>query len=102
VESKERIVVGVNQFGSETPPIEGLLRVDPEVAKQQTERLRRVRKERDATLAKRCLAQLEEVARGSENTLPVTLECVEAYCTLGEMCDVFRRVFGEQRELMSF
>jgi methylmalonyl-CoA mutase N-terminal domain/subunit len=102
VESKERIVVGVNQFGSETPPIEGLLRVDPEVAKQQTERLRRVRKERDATLAKRCLAQLEEVAHGSENTLPVTLECVEAYCTLGEMCDVFRRVFGEQRELMSF
>jgi methylmalonyl-CoA mutase N-terminal domain/subunit len=102
VESNERTVVGVNEFVTETPSIEGLLRVDPQVARQQMERLERVRKERDEPAARRSLARLEEAARGDENTLPATLECVEAYCTLGEMCDVFRRVFGEQHEFMSF
>ena len=102
VEAGERIVVGVNQFVSETPSIEGLLRVDPQVARQQGERLQRVRRERDDATVRHCLARLEEVARGAENTLPATLECVEAYCTLGEMCNVFRHVFGEQREMTGF
>ena len=102
VEAGERIVVGVNEFVSETPPIKGLLRVDPQVARQQAERLQRVRRERDNATARSCLTRLEEAARGTENTLPATLECVEAYCTLGEMCDVFRRIFGEQRESVSF
>ena len=102
VESNERTVVGVNEFVTETPAVEGLLRVDPQVARQQMERLERVRKERDEAAARRSLARLEEVTRGDENTLPATLECVEAYCTLGEMCGVFRRVFGEQHEFMSF
>jgi methylmalonyl-CoA mutase N-terminal domain/subunit len=102
VESNERTVVGVNEFVTETPSINGLLRVDPQVARQQMERLEKVRRERDEAITRRSLARLEEVARGGENTLPATLECVEAYCTLGEMCNVFRRVFGEQHEFMSF
>lgn len=102
VESKERIVVGVNEFSTETPPIQGLLRVDPQVARQRAEGIQRVRQERDEAAARRSLERLEEAARSDGNTLPATLECVEAYCTLGEMCDVFRRVFGEQREATSF
>jgi len=102
VESKERIVVGVNEFSTETPPIQGLLRVDPRVARQRAEGVQRVRQGRDRAAASRSLERLEEAARSDENTLPATLECVEAYCTLGEMCDVFRCVFGEQREATSF
>jgi methylmalonyl-CoA mutase N-terminal domain/subunit len=102
VESKERIVVGVNEFSTQTPPIQGLLRVDPQIARQRAEGVQRVRQKRDGAAARRSLERLEEAARSDENTLPATLECVEAYCTLGEMCDVFRRVFGEQREATSF
>ena len=47
-------------------------------------------------------ATIEEVARGKENTMPALLECVEAYATLGEMCDVLRGVFGEQKEFLVF
>jgi methylmalonyl-CoA mutase N-terminal domain/subunit len=76
--------------------------VDPNVSRRQIERLERLRGERDADAVKRSLARLEEAAHSGENTLPATLECVEAYCTLGEMCGVFREVFGEQHEFMSF
>jgi methylmalonyl-CoA mutase N-terminal domain/subunit len=48
------------------------------------------------------LARLEEVARSTDNTVPAILECVESYCTLGEVCQVFRSVFGEQREMVAF
>jgi methylmalonyl-CoA mutase N-terminal domain/subunit len=102
VESGRRVVVGVNRFVAPTPPISGLLRVDPEVARRQVERLQEVRRKRDNPRVKRLLAQLEDVARSEENTLPAILECVEAYCTIGEICDAFRRAFGEQREFMSF
>ena len=50
--------------------------------------------------AKRNLKRLEEVARGQENTMPLFIECVEAYATLGEICDVLRGVFGEQKEFL--
>jgi methylmalonyl-CoA mutase N-terminal domain/subunit len=45
------------------------------------------------------LTRLEQVARGDENTVPAILECVESYCTLGEVCQVFRNVFGEHQQL---
>ena len=48
------------------------------------------------------LARLDEVARGEDNTVPVILDCVEANCTLGEICQVFRGVFGDQQELGGF
>ena len=51
---------------------------------------------------KAALARLDEVARGTGNTVPVILECVESYCTLGEICQVFRDVFGEQQEIVAF
>ena len=98
VERGQRVIVGVNRYVTEEPPIEGLLRVDEEAARRQVERLERVRRERDAGVAEATLVRLEEVARSDENTVPAILESVESYCTLGEVCDVFRRVFGEQRE----
>ena len=102
VESGDRIIVGVNRFTTDTPPLEGLLRVDAEAAQGQIERLERLRRERDDTQVRTALNRLEGVARGNENTVPAILECVEAYCTLGEISQVFRGVFGEQEQIAAF
>ena len=102
VDSGERTVVGVNRYVSDTPPIGNLLRVDPEVARQQSERLARLRQGRNNAQVEASLGRLEEVARTDENSVPATLECVENYCTLGEICQVFRDVFGEQQGELAF
>lgn len=102
VDSGSRIIVGVNRYVTETPPIEGLLRVDPEAARHQIARLQRLRKERDNARVQATLARLEEAARSDDNTVPAILECVESYCTLGEICQVFRNTFGEQQEMAGF
>ena len=102
VESGQRTIVGVNRFVTESPPIEGLLRVDARTAKGQIKRLQKLRDKRDGTAVKASLARLEEVAKGTYNTVPVILECVENYCTLGEICQVFRDVFGEQEQFAAF
>jgi methylmalonyl-CoA mutase, N-terminal domain len=96
VESGEQIVVGVNRFQSASPeaPAE-ILRVDPAVRQRQTERLRAFRVKRDPAAAARRLADLEAAARGSDNLMPRILKCVEVGCTLGEISDALRRVFGE-------
>jgi len=102
IESGNRTVVGVNKFVSPYPEITGLLRVKPEVEKRQQESLAQLKKERDNSKVKQTLQRLEDVARSNENTMPAFLECVEAYATLGEMCDVLRQVFGIQREFLVF
>ncbi|MDA1349371.1 MAG: methylmalonyl-CoA mutase family protein [Chloroflexi bacterium] len=102
VEREERIVVGVNKYQAPPPPIAKVQSIDPEQTRSQLQRLARVRRERDGSEVQASLKRLEEVARGSENTLPTILECVEAYATVGEIADVFRGVFGEQREFSPF
>ena len=100
VEAGRRTIVGVNKYRTEAPPDGSSLRVDEEAARQQTARLKRVRAERDGAAVSKSLARLEEVARSDENTVEAILECVQNYCTLGEICDVVRGVFGEQREMV--
>lgn len=102
IEAGKKIVVGVNRFVSSYPVIEDIIRVDPAEAAKQKERLARVMKERDNTQVAGCLARLEEVARGKENTMPAFVECVEAYASIGEICGVLRKVFGEQKEFLAF
>jgi methylmalonyl-CoA mutase N-terminal domain/subunit len=102
IEGEKRVVVGVNKFVSSYPKPSGLLRLDPEVAKRQKERLARVKQERDGDAVGAALKKLEVAARGTENTMPAFLECVAAYATIGEICDVLRGIFGEQREIAAF
>jgi methylmalonyl-CoA mutase N-terminal domain/subunit len=102
VESGDRTIVGVNRFTTDEPPIEGLMRVNEEAAKVQIERLEKLRKDRDDGKVKAALERLEQVAQSEENTVPAILECVENYCTLGEISQVFRRIFGEQDGTLSF
>ncbi|HEX77025.1 MAG TPA: methylmalonyl-CoA mutase family protein [Dehalococcoidia bacterium] len=100
IETGRRTVVGVNRFISPFPKIEGLLRVNPEEARKQLQRLSRVRESRNQSRVDAALRGLADAARGDGNTMPWFLECAEAYATLGEMCDVLRGVFGTQRELL--
>ncbi len=99
VEDKDRIVVGVNEYRTDEPPIEKLQTIDPEETRRQVDGVVRVRRERDGASTRAALARLDDTARGSENTVGAVIECVEAYATVGEIADVFRGVFGEQREL---
>jgi len=99
VDSGQRVVVGVNQYVADEIPMGNLLSVDAEAAQQQIARLQRLRNERDGTQVTAALSRLEQVANGDENTVPAILECVESYCTLGEICQVFRNVFGEQQQM---
>ena len=102
VESEERVVVGVNRFQSPTPPIEKLQTIDRSETQRQLDRLAAVKQNRDADGVKAALARLEDAARGDDNTMPAIVEAVEAYATLGEISDVFRAAFGEQREFAPF
>ena len=97
IEEDDRIVVGVNKFTTETPPIQQFQRIDPEAVQKQIARVQRVRHERDEAETAAALQRLRAVAVGTDNTVPAILECVEAYATVGEIADVFRSVFGEQR-----
>ncbi len=102
IEEEKSIVVGVNKFVSPTPQIAGLLRVDPEQQKKQKERLARLKENRDGGKVKKALKDLDEVARSQENTMPAFIDCVEAYASVGEICDVLRQVFGTQKEYLVF
>ncbi len=88
METKERTIVGVNRFQAEEPPPEGLLRVDPTVGDKQKAKLALIRAERDEARVNQLLKKLEDTAKGTENTMPVFIECVENYITIGEICDV--------------
>ena len=98
LERREKIVVGVNEFVSGEPQAIPILRIPPEVERRQVERLKRVRAERDNERVAACLAELRRVAESGGNTMYTILEAVKAYATLGEICEVFRSVWGEYRE----
>ncbi len=102
VEQGDRLIVGVNAFKSEKDkPIE-LLKIDEQVAHDQVQRLKDVRQARDGSRVAAALARVEQAARSTENLMPPVLEAVKAYATLGEVCDVFRKVWGAYREGGSF
>ncbi len=96
VESKERIVVGVNKFQIKETSPSGLLSVDMSVGQKQAERLKILRKERNNQAV---VTSLDNIKRGAEkkdeNLMPLILEAVRAEATLGEICDAMREVFGE-------
>ncbi len=98
LERNKKIIVGVNEFAASEEQRISILRIDPEVERRQVERVRRGRAQRDGVRARRALDDLKRAAGGGENTMYTVLECVNAGCTLGEICDVFRAVYGEYRE----
>lgn len=97
IDSKRRIIVGVNEYIRDEPLTIPLLEMDREGEKRQLERLSRLRRERDNELVSIKLEALRQAARGKENLMPYLIEAVSAYATLGEVCGVLRQVFGEYR-----
>ncbi len=97
IDSKKRIIVGVNEYASDEPIAIPLLEMDKEGEKRQLERLSRLRRERDNEVLSVKLEALRQAANGKENLMPYLLEAVNAYGTLGEVCGVLRQVFGEYR-----
>ena len=94
--------MGVNKFVSPSPKIKGLIQVNPEEAKKQISRLNEVKRERNSRDVASALENLKDVARSGGNTMPAFISCVEAYATVGEICDALREVFGVQREFLIF
>ncbi|MCX7025761.1 MAG: methylmalonyl-CoA mutase family protein [Spirochaetes bacterium] len=98
IESGERVVVGLNKFQVEEKAPEGLLRVDPIVGEQQVKKLAELRARRDGAKVKATLAAIDAASRGTENLMPLILDAVCAYATLGEICDVLRGIYGEYQQ----
>jgi len=98
VETKEQIVVGVNDFIAEEERIIPTLRVDPEIERSQVARVQSLRAKRDASKTNAALSELQRRATTTENLLPAILNAVEAYATVGEISDTLRRIFGEYQE----
>ena len=98
IDRGERGVVAVNRYAAPAPLEIPILQMDPEGEARHMARLRRVRATRDEALVRARLAALETAARGDANMMPAIMDCVRAYATLGEMCDVLRTVFGVYQE----
>ncbi|MGZ3664148.1 MAG: acyl-CoA mutase large subunit family protein [Ktedonobacterales bacterium] len=102
VEAKERVIVGVNDYVMDEGTPVPTLYVDPAKERIHLERLHRVRRERDNERVGGTLAALEQATRGSENTMPYILDCARAYCTMGEIMGVFRKVLGDYTETVVY
>jgi len=102
IDNKERTIVGVNEYTSEEKQLIPLLRISPDVEKTQLERLNVLKNSRDSKRVQRALDRLRNSADADENLMPIMLEAVKAYATLGEICGVLREVYGEYQELIIF
>jgi methylmalonyl-CoA mutase, N-terminal domain len=99
VEKKKRIIVGVNAFVQDSPAVP-VMKIDPRLESEQVERLRAVRSKRDASRHAGALEKIERAAKGHDNLVPLILEAVKAYATVGEISNVLRGVWGEHVETL--
>jgi len=102
VEAGTRVIVGVNRFVEAAPRHADIHRHAEAVAEEQTAALGALRRERDGTRVAGALESLEAAARGDANLLPVLVETVKTYATIGEICDVLREVFGEYQAMQVY
>jgi methylmalonyl-CoA mutase N-terminal domain/subunit len=97
VESKDRIIVGVNEYVIEEELTWEILRVKPEVEERQRKRVKELKVRRDNSKVKKALEKIKALAQGNENLMPAIIEAVKVYSTNGEICDALREVYGEYR-----
>ncbi|MCP4246686.1 MAG: methylmalonyl-CoA mutase family protein [bacterium] len=98
IERGERVIVGVNRYQTDEDAETDILSVTAEARRRQMDRLEQVRARRDASAVARALDALEAAARGDDNLMPLILEAVQAYASVGEICDRLRNVFGEYED----
>lgn len=97
IETGEKIIVGVNKFTSKETNDTPLLKIDDSIRVVQSEKLKALRAKRDNAKAEACLAAIREKALGTDNLMPAVIEAVENLCTLGEISDTLRAVWGEYK-----
>jgi methylmalonyl-CoA mutase N-terminal domain/subunit len=90
--------VGVNKFQGAKDPEPTLLKIDDSIRDLQTEKLKKLKSSRDEQRAQQCLNAIEQAAINGNNLMPPVLDAVENYCTLGEIAEKLRNVFGEYRQ----
>jgi methylmalonyl-CoA mutase N-terminal domain/subunit len=100
IEAKRRVIVGLNEFVSEAPPVP-VMKIDPAIEREQVERLRAWRSEHETAAKREALGRIDAAARGTENLMPRILEAVKAGATVGEISDVLRGVWGEHQETLT-
>ena len=98
IDAGERIVVGVNAFGTDEPSTIEVLSIDPAIEQRQRERVASVRGSRNQSAWRASLDAVVRAARGTDNLLPPIISAVEAHATVGEIADAMRAVFGEHKE----
>ncbi len=97
VESGEKIIVGVNKFMVDDEEKIPLLKIDDSIRKVQVEKLKQLKESRNKASAMACLENLHSKTVSGENIMPSVIDAVENFCTLGEIADTLRKVFGEYR-----
>ncbi len=102
IESKDRIIVGINDFVNEEKDKIDLLKIDPEVERAQVNRVKALKQSRDNIRVQTTLDDLKVAAQGSDNLIPKIMDAVRAYATEGEMIAVLKEIFGEYREQAVF
>ncbi len=95
IESKEKIIVGVNEFISTSTTQIPILKIDEKIRQEQIDKLNQLKANRDQAKVNACLTAIKEAGLGTTNLMPVVIEAVEHGCTLGEIADTLRSVFGE-------
>ena len=100
LEAKEQIQVGVNKYKFEGKTIEPpeLIKISDEVSNEQIKSLNNVKAQRDEALAQKSLEKIKEIAQGTENLIPYILDAVKAYCSVGEIIEVLRKIFTVYKE----
>jgi methylmalonyl-CoA mutase N-terminal domain/subunit len=97
IETGERVSVGVNKFTQQEEEMTEVFNIDDSIRKLQTDKLTHLRSTRDNIAVQKALSLLEDGANGTENLMPLIIDAVEKYATLGEISDVLRKTFGEYR-----
>ncbi len=92
----QRVVVGLNKYITDQPPVCKLLKIDPKTEERQIKRLKALKKKRGNREVKKALENLKEAACSEKNLMPVILKAVKSYATVGEICGILREVFGEE------
>ena len=99
IEAKKRLIVGQNAFVQEAPPVP-VQAINPKNEREQVDRLRAMRAKRDAKAHAEALARIDVAARGTDNLVPLVLDAVRAYATVGEISNVLRGTWGEHVETL--
>jgi len=98
IDKNVRVIVGMNEYQEEAGEPIDILRIDPVIELIQNERLTALKQRRDNTRVPMLLTKLKEAARGEGNLMPLIIDAVRGYATLGEISDALKEIFGEYRE----